>query len=184
MRAWHRTYGLPILITNCSNNYGSYHFPEKFIPHLILNALQGKPLPIYGDGKQVRDWLFVDDHVKGLYTVITKGKIGETYNIGGYNEMQNIDIVHTVCNILQNSDANLPINPLESLITFVADRPGHDKRYAIDASKITNELGWKPEETFETGIQKTILWYLNHKEWWQDLLKQKYSLNRQGLIKQ
>lgn len=160
VRAWHRTYGLPILITNCSNNYGPYQFPEKLIPLVILNALQGKPLPIYGKGDQVRDWLYVEDHARALYLVIKQGKVGETYTIGGHNEKQNIDVVKQICLILDR------LRPLEKgayadLITYVADRPGHDRRYAIDASKIQRELGWVPDESFESGLQKTVRWYLD-----------------------
>ena len=164
VRAWHRTYKLPIIITNCSNNYGPYHFPEKLIPLVILNALDGKPLPIYGAGDQVRDWLYVEDHARALFTVITKGVIGETYNIGGHNEKSNIDVVKLICDLL---DELVPLGAgsYKAQITHVADRPGHDKRYAIDASKIGAELGWTPKETFESGIKKTVLWYLDNKEW-------------------
>jgi len=163
VRAWSRTYGLPIIVTNCSNNYGPYHFPEKLIPLIILNALEGNALPIYGKGDQIRDWLYVEDHARALYTVVTQGKPGETYNIGGYNEKKNIDVVQTVCDLLDE------IVPKEASyreqITFVADRPGHDRRYAIDASKITQQLGWVPQETFESGIRKTVRWYLSHTDW-------------------
>ena len=165
VRAWHRTYGLPTMITNCSNNYGPYHFPEKLIPLVILNALEGKALPIYGKGDQIRDWLFVEDHARALYKVVTEGVVGETYNIGGHNEKQNIEVVKTICKILDELRPQANAKPYESLITFVKDRPGHDLRYAIDATKIGNELGWKPEETFETGIRKTVEWYLNNSEW-------------------
>ena len=165
VRAWQRTYGLPTIITNCSNNYGPYHFPEKLIPLVILNALEAKPLPIYGKGDQIRDWLYVEDHARALYKVVTEGVVGETYNIGGHNEKQNIEVVKTICKILDELRPQANAEPYESLITFVKDRPGHDLRYAIDASKIANELGWKPEETFETGIQKTVEWYLNNSEW-------------------
>ena len=181
IRAWQKTYGFPTVITNCSNNYGPYHFPEKFIPHMIINALCGKPLPVYGNGKQIRDWLYVDDHVQALYTVVLKGKVGETYNIGGYNEMQNIEVLNHICTILEREHPNLPIQPLRKLITYIEDRPGHDVRYAIDATKITKELGWKPKETFLTGIEKTITWYLQNSTWWKPLLKEKYTLKRQGL---
>ncbi len=181
VRAWYRTYGLPIVITNCSNNYGPYHFPEKFIPHMILNSLQGKPLPIYGNGRQIRDWLFVDDHVKGLYLAVSRGVVGETYNIGGFNEMQNIEVLQHIFTVLEDR-IDLPVKPLNQLITFVRDRPGHDVRYAIDASKISRELGWNVEETFQTGIAKTVDWYLNNESWWRPLLKEKYSLKRQGLV--
>lgn len=166
VRAWHRTYGLPTIITNCSNNYGPYHFPEKLIPLVILNALEGKPLPIYGKGTQIRDWLFVEDHARALYKVITTGKIGETYNIGGHNEKQNIDVVNRICDLLDElkpvNSTNLNISSYKELITFVQDRPGHDHRYAIDATKIKRELDWIPQETFETGIRKTVIWYMNN----------------------
>lgn len=165
VRAWHRTYGLPTIVTNCSNNYGPYHFPEKLIPLVILNALESKPLPIYGKGDQIRDWLYVEDHARALYKVVTEGVVGETYNIGGHNEKQNIDVVKTICSILDELRPQANNMPYASLITFVKDRPGHDLRYAIDASKIAKELGWKPEETFETGIRKTVEWYLNNTEW-------------------
>ena len=165
VRAWHRTYGLPTMITNCSNNYGPYHFPEKLIPLVILNALDGKALPVYGNGHQIRDWLFVEDHARALYKVVTEGVVGETYNIGGHNEKQNIEVVKTICKILDELIPQANAKPYESLITFVKDRPGHDLRYAIDATKIGNELGWKPEETFETGIRKTVEWYLNNSKW-------------------
>lgn len=164
VRAWLRTYGLPTLITNCSNNYGPYHFPEKLIPLVILNALAGKPLPIYGKGDQIRDWLHVEDHARALYKVVTEGEIGETYNIGGHNEKQNIEVVHTICRILDEL-APSAHSPYVSLITEVADRPGHDRRYAIDAGKIERELGWTPQETFETGIRSTVQWYLDNQDW-------------------
>ena len=164
VRAWHRTYKLPIIITNCSNNYGPYHFPEKLIPLVILNALDGKPLPIYGAGNQVRDWLYVEDHARALFTVITKGVVGETYNIGGHNEKANIKVVKLICDLL---DELVPLDAgsYNAQINHVADRPGHDRRYAIDAGKIAAELGWIPEETFESGIRKTVLWYLENQEW-------------------
>lgn len=183
VRAWNRTYGLPTVLTNCSNNYGPYHFPEKLIPLIILNALAGKPLPVYGDGSQVRDWLYVEDHARALYKVATEGKIGETYNIGGHNERKNIDVVKTICSILDKVIVDKPngINSFAELITFVTDRPGHDMRYAIDASKIKNDLGWVPEETFETGIEKTVHWYLDNKEWWQRVLDGSYAGERLGL---
>ena len=165
VRAWHRTYGLPVIVTNCSNNYGPYHFPEKLIPLVILNALDAKPLPIYGKGDQIRDWLYVEDHARALYKVVTEGVVGETYNIGGHNEKQNIDVVKTICSILDELRPQANNIAYETLITFVKDRPGHDLRYAIDASKMANELGWKPEESFETGIRKTVEWYLNNTEW-------------------
>lgn len=165
VRAWHRTYGLPVIITNCSNNYGPYHFPEKLIPLVILNALDAKPLPVYGNGQQIRDWLFVEDHARALYKVVTEGVVGETYNVGGHNEKQNIEVVKTICKILDELKPQANGQTYESLITFVKDRPGHDLRYAIDATKIQNELGWTPTETFETGIRKTVEWYLNNQEW-------------------
>ena len=186
VRAWHRTYGLPVVITNCSNNYGPYHFPEKLIPHIILNALQAKPLPIYGDGSQIRDWLYVEDHACALYKVVTEGVVGETYNIGGHNEKKNIEVVQALCKILDelvpvSSDASTNhLTSYSELITFVKDRPGHDVRYAIDASKIERELGWKPEESFETGIRKTVEWYLNNKNWWERVLSGEYQLARIG----
>lgn len=165
VRAWHRTYGLPIVITNCSNNYGPYHFPEKLIPLVILNALDGKPLPVYGDGKQIRDWLYVEDHARALYLVATTAKVGETYNIGGHNEKQNIDVVKTICTILDNIKPRTDGQSYTQQIIFVKDRPGHDLRYAIDASKISKELNWRPQETFESGIQKTVEWYLSNQDW-------------------
>ncbi len=167
VRAWQRTYGLPTLVTNCSNNYGPYHFPEKLIPLILLNALEGKPLPVYGKGDQVRDWLYVEDHARALYRVVTEGKAGETYNVGGHNEKQNIEVVRTLCRLLNELAPNKPsgVADYEDLISFVADRPGHDLRYAIDASKIQHELGWVPEETFTSGIRKTVEWYLSNLEW-------------------
>ena len=167
VRAWHRTYGFPVLVTNCSNNYGPFHFPEKLIPLVILNALEAKPLPVYGNGQQIRDWLFVEDHARALYTVVTEGVIGETYNIGGHNEKANIDVVYAICELLEELAPNKPagLNHYKDLITFVTDRPGHDVRYAIDATKIKNELGWVPEETFETGLRKTVQWYLDNQQW-------------------
>lgn len=164
VRAWHHTYGLPVVTTNCSNNYGPYHFPEKLIPLMIVNALAGKPLPVYGDGQQIRDWLYVTDHCSGIRAVLAGGKPGETYNIGGWNEKANIDIVKTVCALLDELKP-LAEGPYERLITYVKDRPGHDRRYAIDARKIERELGWRPAETFETGIRKTVQWYLDHPDW-------------------
>lgn len=167
VRAWARTYGLPVVVTNCSNNYGPFHFPEKLIPLMILNALEGKALPVYGDGSQIRDWLFVEDHARALYAVLTQGKNGETYNIGGHNEMRNLDVVRTICSLLEELMPAKPVGVAryEDLITFVKDRPGHDQRYAIDASKIKRELGWVPQETFESGIRKTVEWYLRNPEW-------------------
>lgn len=181
VRAWLRTYGFPILITNCSNNYGPYHFPEKLVPHIILNALHKKPLPIYGMGDQIRDWLYVEDHARALYLVVTMGQIGGTYNIGGHNEKKNIDVVRTICSILNDLVADkAPQGGYASLITHVKDRPGHDRRYAIDASKIADELGWRPEETFETGLRKTVEWYLNNQKWWLRVLNGEYQLTRLG----
>ncbi len=178
VRAWQRTYGFPVLITNCSNNYGPYHFPEKLIPLVILNALEGKPLPIYGKGDQIRDWLYVEDHARALYKVVTEGIIGETYNIGGHNEKQNIEVVQTICETL---DDLVPNNDsYSSLITYVTDRPGHDRRYAIDASKIAKELNWQPKETFETGIRKTIQWYLDNQKWCQNVQDGNYQRERLG----
>ena len=182
VRAWHRTYGLPVLITNCSNNYGPYHFPEKLIPLMILNALAGKPLPVYGKGNQIRDWLYVEDHARALYTVVTKGQVGETYNIGGHNEKQNIEVVRTICALLEELAPAKPagIAHYADLITYVTDRPGHDLRYAIDAGKIERELGWKPQETFESGLRKTVNWYLTNQDWWQPVLNGSYQLERLG----
>ena len=182
VRAWGRTYDLPIIITNCSNNYGPYHFPEKLIPHMILNALNGKPLPIYGNGQQIRDWLFVDDHVKALLKVITEGVVGETYNIGGHNEKTNLGVVEAICDLLEELAPEKPsgVKNYSDLIAFVEDRPGHDARYAIDASKIARELGWVPEETFETGLRKTVQWYLDNREWWERVLSGAYRLERIG----
>ncbi|HAS8091930.1 TPA: dTDP-glucose 4,6-dehydratase [Vibrio vulnificus] len=182
VRAWLRTYGLPTIVTNCSNNYGPYHFPEKLIPLMILNALEGKALPVYGDGMQIRDWLFVEDHARALYKVVTEGVVGETYNIGGHNEKANIEVVKTICSLLEELVPNKPHGVAQylELITYVKDRPGHDVRYAIDASKIEHELGWKPQETFESGIRKTVAWYLNNQEWWSRVLDGSYSRERLG----
>ncbi len=180
VRAWHRTYGFPIVITNCSNNYGGYQFPEKLIPLVTLNALEGKPLPIYGKGDQIRDWLHVDDHAHALRLVLETGKIGETYNIGGHNEKTNLDVVKTICALLDKLVPDSPYIPHEALITYVTDRPGHDLRYAIDADKIANELGWIPEETFESGIEKTIHWYLENSEWCQHVQDGSYQRERLG----
>lgn len=179
VRAWRRTYGLPTLVTNCSNNYGPYHFPEKLIPLMILNALEGKPLPVYGKGDQIRDWLYVEDHARALYKVVTEGEPGETYNIGGHNEKQNIEVVHTLCDILQELCPQSRC--YRDLITNVKDRPGHDMRYAIDASKIEQELGWVPQETFETGIRKTVQWYLDNLEWCQRVQDGSYKRERLGV---
>ena len=180
VRAWQRTYGLPTLVTNCSNNYGPYHFPEKLIPLVILNALDGKALPIYGKGNQIRDWLYVEDHARALYKVVTEGKVGETYNIGGHNEKQNIEVVKTICHILDELQPQANGQPYESLITFVKDRPGHDLRYAIDASKIANELNWTPTETFDSGIRKTVEWYLNNMDWCSRVQDGSYQRERLG----
>ena len=182
VRAWQRTYGLPVLITNCSNNYGPYHFPEKLIPHMILNALAGKPLPVYGDGAQIRDWLYVEDHARALVEVLTRGQPGATYNIGGHNEKRNLQVVETLCTLLDELVTEKPagISRFAELITFVQDRPGHDRRYAIDAGKIERELGWLPQETFESGLRKTVQWYLDNRSWWQNVLSGTYQLNRLG----
>lgn len=197
VRAWQRTYGLPTLVTNCSNNYGPYHFPEKLIPLMILNALAGKPLPVYGDGQQIRDWLFVEDHARALIKVATEGKVGETYNIGGHNEQTNLHVVETICEILdelvplkadedvQASSPTIhhsPFTTYKQLITFVTDRPGHDVRYAIDASKIEHELGWVPQETFETGLRKTVQWYLVNETWWKRVQDGSYQGQRLGSL--
>ena len=181
VRAWHRTYGLPVIVTNCSNNYGPYHFPEKLIPLVILNALDAKPLPVYGNGQQIRDWLYVEDHACALYKVVAEGVVGETYNIGGHNEKQNIEVVRTICKILDELKPQVGGQLYESLITFVKDRPGHDLRYAIDATKIKNELGWTPTETFETGIRKTVEWYLNNLEWCRRVQDGSYQRERLGV---
>ncbi len=182
VRAWQRTFGLKALITNCSNNYGPYHFPEKLIPLVILNALEGKPLPIYGKGDQIRDWLYVEDHARALCTVCLTGIPGQTYNIGGHNEKQNIEVVKTICAILDELKPRNDGHKYSEQITFVADRPGHDMRYAIDAGKIERELGWRPAETFETGLRKTVQWYLDNKWWWEPL-REKYQRERLGLKK-
>jgi dTDP-glucose 4,6-dehydratase len=183
VRAWQRTYGLPTVITNCSNNYGPYHFPEKLIPLVILNALEGKPLPVYGNGFQVRDWLYVEDHARALYKVVSDGVVGETYNIGGHNEKTNIEVVQTICSLLEEFVPNKPagVECYQDLINYVADRPGHDIRYAIDATKIADELNWTPSETFESGIRNTVLWYLNNKTWWTRVLDGSYNRNRLGV---
>jgi dTDP-glucose 4,6-dehydratase len=176
VRAWNRTFNLPTIVTNCSNNYGPFHFPEKLIPLVILNALQGKPLPVYGKGNQIRDWLYVEDHARALVLVATTGEIAETYNIGGHNEKQNIDVVNTICDLLEELAPNKPagINDYQDLITFVTDRAGHDVRYAIDASKIAKELNWTPQETFDSGIRKTVQWYLDNQDWCQHVLDGSY----------
>lgn len=183
VRAWQRTYGLPTLISNCSNNYGPYHFPEKLIPLMILNALEGKPLPVYGKGDQVRDWLYVEDHARALYQVVTQGVVGETYNIGGHNEKRNLEVVRTLCTLLEELVPEKPVGVAryEDLITYVQDRPGHDKRYAIDAGKIQRELGWAPQESFESGIRKTVEWFLSNRDWLQRVQDGSYQRERLGI---
>ena len=184
VRAWQRTYGLPVLLTNCSNNYGPYHFPEKLIPLMILNALAGKPLPVYGNGQQVRDWLYVEDHARALLKVVSEGKVGETYNIGGHNEQKNLDVVRAICALLEELAPQKPagITHYEDLITYVQDRPGHDQRYAIDAGKIERELGWIPQETFETGLRKTVQWYLDNLDWCRRVQDGSYQGQRLGAL--
>jgi dTDP-glucose 4,6-dehydratase len=181
VRAWHETYGLPTLITNCSNNYGPYHFPEKLIPHIIIKALAGQQLPVYGDGQNIRDWLYVEDHAKALALVLERGGIGETYNIGGRNERQNLYVVESICDLLDRARPS-KVGPRRKLISFVADRPGHDRRYAIDATKLERELGWRAQETFETGLEKTVRWYLGHETWWRAILDGGYQTARAGLL--
>ena len=183
VRAWRRTYGLPVLVTNCSNNYGPYHFPEKLIPLMILNALEGQPLPVYGQGLQVRDWLYVEDHARALHRVLTDGRVGETYNIGGHNEKRNIDVVHAICELLEELAPAKPagVAHYRDLITYVQDRPGHDMRYAIDAGKIQRELGWTPRETFESGLRKTVQWYLDNQEWCRHVQDGSYQRERLGV---
>ena len=181
VKAWQRTYGLPLVVSNCSNNYGPYHFPEKLIPLIILNALEGKPLPVYGDGSNVRDWLHVEDHARALYLILTKGRLGETYNVGGRNERTNLEVVHTICDALDQHDPGSVSR--RSLITYVTDRPGHDHRYAIDAAKIEKELGWQAKHNFDTGIAETIRWYLANAAWWEPLTKGVYGGERLGLLK-
>ncbi len=181
VRAWHHTYGLPVVTTNCSNNYGPYHFPEKLIPLVIIKALRGEPLPIYGKGDNIRDWLYVEDHARALRLVLEKGRLGETYNIGGHNERTNLDVVKTICAHLDELLPDSQFVPHASLITYVADRPGHDKRYAIDAGKLERELGWRPAETFESGLRKTVEWYLNNRTWWERVLSGAYQGERLGL---
>ncbi len=182
VRAWGRTFGLPVLVTNCSNNYGPCQFPEKLIPHMILNALQAKPLPVYGDGAQVRDWLYVEDHARALVRVLEAGTPGETYNIGGWNEARNLEVVHGICDLLEELQPERPtgVARYRDLVTFVTDRPGHDRRYAIDARKMHQELGWKPREDFASGLRKTVSWYLEHRDWWQRVLDGRYRLERLG----
>ena len=181
VRAWHHTYHLPVVTSNCSNNYGPYQFPEKLIPLIILNALEGKPLPVYGQGENIRDWLYVDDHARALYLVLTQGQLGETYNIGGHNEKTNLEVIHQLCQILDDKLPHSPYLPHQQLITFVTDRPGHDLRYAIDASKIKHTLGWQPQETFATGLAKTVQWYLDNRDWWQRVRDGRYRGERLGL---
>ena len=183
VRAWYRTFGMPAIITNCSNNYGPFHFPEKMIPHMILNALHGRQLPIYGDGRQIRDWLYVEDHVEALYKVVVDGSVGQTYNIGGNNEMTNFEVVEAICDLLEELAPQKPngVGNYKDLVVFVKDRPGHDKRYAVDSQKISNELNWKPEKSFSIGIKNTIKWYMNNEDWWRDIQKSKYSQKRLGL---
>lgn len=183
LRAWQRTFGLPITISNCSNNYGGYQFPEKLIPLMVLNCLEHKPLPVYGKGLNVRDWLYVTDHCEAINTIIRRGKIGETYNIGGHNEIKNIDIVGIICEILDELQPSQKLKSYKELITFVTDRPGHDLRYAIDAGKIQRELGWEPKETFKTGIRKTVAWYLENQLWWKNIQDKSYQQQRLGTIK-
>ena len=183
VRAWNRTFGLPTLITNCSNNYGSYQFPEKLVPLMIINCLQGNPLPVYGKGENVRDWLFVGDHCDAIHTVLARGEMGETYNIGGNNEIKNIDVVTIICSLLDEISPRENGSSYSDLITFVKDRPGHDFRYAIDAGKIQNDLGWSPNESFETGIRKTIHWYLDNQNWWKAIQDNNYRQERLGVIK-
>jgi dTDP-glucose 4,6-dehydratase len=182
VRAWHHTYGLPTIVTNCSNNYGPYHFPEKLIPLIILNALEGKSLPVYGKGENVRDWLFVEDHAAALILVADQSGAGQTFNIGGHNERTNIDVVRAICALVDEMAPDASIGPRESLISFVADRPGHDLRYAIDAMKIEDVLGWRPAETFETGLRKTVRWYLDHRSWWERVRSGVYRGERLGIV--
>jgi len=181
-RAWGRTFDLPVIVTNCSNNYGPCQFPEKLIPHMILNALGGKALPVYGDGRQVRDWLYVGDHARALTRVLERGEPGETYNIGGWNEARNLDVVHGICDLLEELAPDKPdgVTHYRDLVTFVKDRPGHDQRYAIDARKIHRELGWKPNEDFQSGLRKTVTWYLDNRDWWRRVLDGRYRLERLG----
>jgi dTDP-glucose 4,6-dehydratase len=180
VRAWRKTYELPTMVTNCSNNYGPYHFPEKLIPHMIIKGLAGEPLPVYGDGKNIRDWLYVEDHAKALTLVLERGQLGETYNVGGRNERTNLHVVETICDLLDDLAPSTD-GPHRCLISFVADRPGHDRRYAIDASKLERELGWRAEENFGSGIEKTVRWYLENRKWWRDILNRGYQRTRIGL---
>ncbi|HVZ29418.1 MAG TPA: dTDP-glucose 4,6-dehydratase [Asticcacaulis sp.] len=180
-KAWHRTYGLPVVVSNCSNNYGPYHFPEKLIPLNILNALEGRPLPVYGDGSNIRDWLYVEDHARALHLICSRGRLGETYNVGGRNERRNIDVVRRICAIMD--ELRPQARPHDGLITFVTDRPGHDRRYAIDATKLETELGWKAQENFDSGIDKTVRWYLANEDWWRPLRGEVYGGERLGVLK-
>ena len=180
VRAWRETYEMPTLVTNCSNNYGPYHFPEKLIPHMIIKGLAGEPLPVYGDGQNVRDWLFVEDHAKALTLVLERGQVGETYNVGGRNERTNLHVVESICDLLDQV-APSAAGPRRQLINFVTDRPGHDRRYAIDATKLETELGWRAEENFETGIAKTVRWYVDEQPWWREILERGYQAKRVGL---
>jgi dTDP-glucose 4,6-dehydratase len=180
VRAWHHTFGLPVVVSNCSNNYGPFHFPEKLIPLVILNALEGKPLPVYGDGSNVRDWLYVEDHARALLLIAERGRVGESYNVGGHNEKTNLEVVRTICAILDEIAPDARIGSRERLITFVKDRPGHDHRYAIDPAKIGCDLGWRPQETFETGLEKTVRWYLDNPSWWQRIRSGVYQGQRLG----
>jgi dTDP-glucose 4,6-dehydratase len=182
VRAWCETYDLPTLVTNCSNNYGPYHFPEKLIPHIIIKGLAGEPLPVYGDGQNIRDWLYVEDHAKALTLVLERGTVGETYNVGGRNERTNLHVVESICDLLDDISPGAA-GPRRNLISFVTDRPGHDRRYAIDASKLERELGWKAEEHFESGIEKTVRWYVDQQPWWRAILARGYSAGRIGLRK-
>ncbi|HEX8166650.1 MAG TPA: dTDP-glucose 4,6-dehydratase [Beijerinckiaceae bacterium] len=182
VRAWHHTYGLPAVLSNCSNNYGPYHFPEKLIPLVILNALEGKPLPVYGQGENVRDWLYVDDHARALVLIAEKGRVGESYNVGGHNEKTNLEVVCTICALMDELAPDARIGPREKLITFVQDRPGHDLRYAIDAAKMRDELGWSPQETFESGLRKTVAWYLANRAWWTRIRSGLYRGERLGVV--
>jgi dTDP-glucose 4,6-dehydratase len=175
VRAYHHTYGMPTTITNCSNNYGPYHFPEKLIPLMCINILMGKPLPVYGDGQNIRDWLYVKDHCSAIDAVLKQGKVGETYNVGGNNEVKNIDLVHILCELMNELAPNLPVQPAQKLITFVKDRPGHDRRYAINSTKLKTELGWVPSVTVEEGLRQTVQWFLTHEDWWRPLLSEEYQ---------
>jgi dTDP-glucose 4,6-dehydratase len=180
VRAYQHTFHLPTLTTNCSNNYGPYHFPEKLIPLVILNALDGKPLPVYGDGQQIRDWLYVEDHARAIWLVLQRGRVGETYNIGGLNERPNLEVVQRICSLLDRLAPRADAKGYAAQITYVADRPGHDRRYAIDCSKLQRELGWSPRESFETGMAKTVEWYLGHRAWCADITSKKYARERLG----